>query len=116
MKPEINPHYQEIEPDEAAAKLDAGELLAIDVRQVYEWATGHIEGAYLLPIESLSGFAQALARLNLAKNTPILFVCAVGQRSATACRIAAGAGFTEVYNLRGGMGNWAYYGLPIVKS
>lgn len=108
--------FSEIEPDEAATKLDNGELIAIDVRQPYEWESGHVEGAKLVPIDGLYSFAQKLAELALAKDQPLLFICAVGQRSAAACEVAAIAGFSQVYNLAGGMGNWAYYGLPVVRG
>lgn len=108
--------FIELEPEEAASMIDEGELKVIDVRQPYEFAGGHIENATLVPIEGLYSFAQSLAEQNLDKNSPVIFVCAVGQRSAAAAEVAAIAGFTRVYNLTGGMGNWTYTGLPVIRG
>ena len=108
--------FVELEPEEAATMLDEGRLTVIDVRQPYEYASGHIEDATLVPIEGLYSFARSLAEQNLAKDTPIMFVCAVGQRSAAAAEVAAIAGFTSIYNLAGGMSNWTYTGLPVVRG
>jgi rhodanese-related sulfurtransferase len=108
--------FTELEPEEAAALIEEANLKVIDVRQPYEFTAGHIENAALLPIEGLYSFAQSLAGLNLAKSSPVIFVCAVGQRSAAAAEVAAIAGFTMVYNLAGGMGNWVYAGLPVIRG
>lgn len=108
--------FEEIEPEDAAPLIERGELKVIDVRQPYEYAGGHIEGATLLPIEGLYSFAQSLAGLDLDKAAPVIFVCAVGQRSAAAAEVAAIAGFSRVYNLAGGMGNWSYTGLSVIRG
>lgn len=108
--------FIELEAEEAAAMLEEGRLKVIDVRQPYEFASGHIETATLVPIEGLYSFARSLAEQSLAKDEPVMFVCAVGQRSAAAAEVAAIAGFTSVYNLAGGMSNWTYTGLPVVRG
>lgn len=105
--------FVELDPEDAAPMIEQGTVRVIDVRQPYEYAKGHIEGAVLVPIEGLYTFAQALAVQKLKWDQPILFVCAVGQRSAAASEVAAIAGHTKVYNLSGGMGGWAYAGFPI---
>lgn len=108
--------FKELDPEEAASMIEEGQLKVIDVRQPYEYLTGHIEQAILLPIEGLYSFAQSLAAQNLDKELPVIFVCAVGQRSAAAAEVAAIAGFSSIYNLAGGMGNWAYAGLPVIQG
>ncbi len=108
--------FSEIEPEEAADLIEQGEIKVIDVRQPYEYDRSHIEEAVLLPIDGLYSFAQGLAAQSLTKDQPLLFVCAVGQRSAAACEVAAIAGYSRVYNLAGGMGGWAYAGLPVVNQ
>jgi len=42
----------------------------------------------------------------LDKNKPVYVYCAVGGRSATAAKILSDMGFTEVYDLEGGIINW----------
>ena len=108
--------FLEIEPEEAADLLAQEQVRVIDVRQPYEYRSGHLENALLLPIEGLYSFARLLDEQNLPKNEPILFVCAVGQRSAAASEVAAIAGYQRVYNLAGGMGGWSYAGLPVVRE
>ncbi len=105
-----------IEAEDAAPLIERGELKVIDVRQPYEYKSGHIEEAILVPIDGLYSFARSLAELELAKDEPVLFVCAVGQRSAAASEIAAIAGYSRIYNLASGMGGWVYAGLPVVRE
>ena len=108
--------FTELEPEEAAALIERGELKVIDVRQAYEYQGGHIEGAALVPIEGLYSFAQSLVAQNPGKELPLIFVCAVGQRSAVAAEVAAICGYSRVYNLAGGMSGWSYAGLPVVRG
>ncbi len=113
---EVPVPFIEIEAEEAAALIEQGEVRVIDVRQPYEYANGHIEGAVLVPIEGLYSFAHALSELSLSKEEPLLFVCAVGQRSAAAAEVAAIAGYSQIYNLASGMGGWAYAGLSEIRG
>ena len=58
----------------------------MDVRRDDEWAEGHIEGAEHLPLDQLAARADELGE------GPILFYCAVGERSLMAAQALAGAG------------------------
>jgi len=87
-----------------------GEVQVIDVREPNEYAEGHIPGVTLVPLNTLLARPQQyLTRDN------ILFVCAMGQRSALACEMAAAIGLEQLYNLEGGTVGWAKAGLPIEK-
>ncbi|MDD9937997.1 MAG: Grx4 family monothiol glutaredoxin [Myxococcales bacterium] len=92
---------QTLTPAELKAKLDAGEPLElIDVRTEEEYATARIEGGELLD--------KAAPRLaDLAKDTPLVFYCHHGMRSAQAAERFLREGFTEVYNLTGGIDRWS---------
>jgi rhodanese-related sulfurtransferase len=46
-------------------------------------------------------------REELNHGEDLIFVCAVGQRSALACEMAAAVGLTRLYNLEGGTDAWA---------
>lgn len=73
----------------------------IDVRGPDEFTgeLGHIPGAILQTLG-----AELESYLNSEnKNTPILFICRSGARSAAATRLARQMGFQEVYNMEGGM-------------
>jgi rhodanese-related sulfurtransferase len=87
-----------------------GAYVVIDVRNPDEYQTGHLPGAALIPVNSV--FAR---REELPKDKKILFVCAVGQRSALAAEMAAAAGLPadSLYTLDGGTDAWKKAGQPV---
>ena len=94
--------------DEAKCKLDAGEVLLVDVREPGEWGAGHVVGATHIPLGSITARASALP-----KDRDILLICRTGNRSAMAQMRLAQAGFTNITNVEGGMTAWAERGYPI---
>ena len=80
----------------------------VDVRRDDEWAEGHIDGAEHLPLDQLAARAEELG------DGPILFYCAVGERSLMAAQALAGAG-RDAVSLAGGIGAWEQAGLPTAK-
>jgi rhodanese-related sulfurtransferase/rubrerythrin len=89
------------EAKEFMAARRAGDYQLLDVRQPSEYERGHISGAQLIPIKQLPDRA---GELNPEK--PVLAYCAVGGRSRAAAQYLNGQGFTEVYNLSGGIKAW----------
>jgi rhodanese-related sulfurtransferase len=78
------------------AQANAATIL--DVREPYEWTRGTLPGSQLMPLGSLpTGHAR------LDRKNAILVVCRSGNRSDSAARFLAGAGFTKVANLAGGL-------------
>ncbi len=102
--------FTRITIEEAREMLSRDDVVVIDVREPHEYARGHLPGAKLIPVNSLFVRHQ-----ELPKDKEIIFVCAVGQRSALACEIAAASGFSRIYNLEGGTEAWIKAGLPIEK-
>lgn len=100
-----------VSPAEAQKKLAQKQKpFLLDVRQPEEFRTGHIPGAKLIPLGDLR------ARMNeLPKNQEILVVCRSGNRSLSATRQLASAGYNAV-NVRGGMIAWSHAGYPINKG
>jgi molybdopterin/thiamine biosynthesis adenylyltransferase/rhodanese-related sulfurtransferase len=97
-------HVVEITPSELAARLARadGSFDLIDVREPYEWAIAHIDGARLIPL------AQIPASLStLDKSREIVVMCRSGVRSADATRFMQSNGFTRVKNLAGGILRWS---------
>lgn len=70
----------------------------LDVREPHEWARGTLPGSQLM---SLGSLPTSLGRLDAS--TPVLVVCRSGNRSDTAARFLARAGFGKVANLAGGL-------------
>jgi molybdopterin/thiamine biosynthesis adenylyltransferase/rhodanese-related sulfurtransferase len=97
-------HDTDITPAELAAKLtDGADVVLIDVREPYEWNTGHIENATHIPL------AQVPQRLaEIPKDREVVMICRSGGRSAHAQQHLIGQlGYTRVKNLVGGMQRWA---------
>ena len=96
-----------------ATWLNSGECLLIDVREVDEYAAGHIRGANLCP---LSTFHQSFTLETAPQYKKLVFQCRSGKRSDTACHIVAELHpeHDGIYNLEGGIMAWMAAGLPIV--
>ncbi|MED3661158.1 rhodanese-like domain-containing protein [Ureibacillus sp. FSL K6-8385] len=92
---------KEITPKEVQQRLEAGEALnIIDVREVHEYASGHIPGAVNIPLGLLP------VRMNeLSKDIPYIVVCLAGGRSAQATELLDRNGF-DATNMSGGMSAW----------
>ncbi len=80
-------------------------LQIVDVRTPGEIAGGKIGDAKELDFFDPK-FADKIATLDLDKSKPIVVYCAVGGRSSKAAQIFLNQGFTTVYNLVGGYGNY----------
>lgn len=82
---------------------DRPDVLLLDVRTDKEWQDGHLPGAAFL--DFLEDDFTAVA-LTLPRTQPIALYCAAGGRSEDAMKRLSKAGFTELYNLRGGFYDW----------
>ncbi len=86
------------------------EVQVVDVREPEEYIgpLGHIEGARLVPLGTLTARAKELDAAQ-----PIVTVCRSGARSAQATVLLRKAGFAKVANLSGGMMRWRAQRLPV---
>ncbi len=92
----------------AAAHADGA--LVIDVREPYEYSSGHVPGARLVPL----GTVQAAAR-DLPGDRPLYVICASGNRSRTAASWLSQMGF-DARSVEGGTAAWSTAGLPVVRG
>ncbi|MEO8972176.1 MAG: rhodanese-like domain-containing protein [Ktedonobacteraceae bacterium] len=106
--------YKTIGTDDAKRMIESGTRV-IDVRQPEEWNRGHIAEAELVPLNGIYSFGKALKDLNLPEDEDVIFVCAAGQRSASASEIALVTGLKNVYNLANGMNGWIGRRYPIER-
>lgn len=82
----------------------------LDVREPEEWAeTGVPQGAVLIPLAEVESRAAA----ELTSDRPVYVICRSGNRSRTASETLVGLGFTQVYNVDGGVTAWLDAGLPV---
>jgi adenylyltransferase/sulfurtransferase len=94
---------QELSPQELKSKMDSGESFElIDVREPFEYEIAHIERAKLIPLGEIADRIDELKR-----EQPIVIHCHSGMRSAQAVRLLQRHGFTNVYNLEGGIDAWS---------
>ncbi|HVB43760.1 MAG TPA: rhodanese-like domain-containing protein [Streptosporangiaceae bacterium] len=90
----------------AAAHRDGA--VVVDVREAFEYMSGHVPGARLLPMSTVH------SRLNeLPRSEPVYVICASGNRSLTAASWMVSAGI-DARSVAGGTGAWASAGGPLV--
>ncbi len=73
------------------------QLSLVDVREVEEFQTLHLEGAHNLPLSQLADTYD-----QLDKELLYYVICKSGMRSARACQFLAEQGY-DVINVQGGM-------------
>ncbi|MGZ5037746.1 MAG: rhodanese-like domain-containing protein [Usitatibacter sp.] len=97
---------------EATRLMNQSSTLVLDVRDAAEFAAGHLPKARHIPLDELSKRVGEIAKY---KEKPVLVTCKGGTRSAGAARVLKQAGFTTVYQLKGGLGAWREASLPLEK-
>jgi rhodanese-related sulfurtransferase len=102
--------FKVITVTELQTMMKQGGIRLLDVRTDAEVARGKIPQGESLPLHLLP------MRLGgLDKNATTIFYCQMGGRSGQAAAFAGANGFTDVYNLQGGISAWAQAGLPIER-
>ena len=85
--------------EELKNKVSQGAIL-IDVRSNQEYKEGHLQGAINIPDFEITNRVQ---REILKKNQLIVLYCQYGGRSKSASMMMKKMGYTNVYNLYGGL-------------
>lgn len=97
--------YQQITQKEAKDMMDTQEVIVLDVREQDEFDAGHISGALLLPVGSIT--KETAAAVIPETDSVVLVYCRSGNRSKTASKALADLGYTNVYEF-GGINTWPY--------
>jgi rhodanese-related sulfurtransferase len=98
---------------EFSKKITESGVVILDVRTPGEFAEGYIEGAQLINFQS-GNFENEIASLD--KDVTYAVYCRSGNRSGQAVKIMHDAGFHNVYNLEGGVIDWANQGMPLINN
>jgi phage shock protein E len=102
--------YTNVTADRLADMLEHKDFTFVNVKTPY---IGEIEGTDLyIPYDQLQARA---AELPQAKDARILVYCRSGNESAQAAQILLGMGYTNIWNLDGGMNAWQVSGRTIVN-
>ena len=100
----------QIEVADLDARLDAGTMRLLDVREESEFRGGHVPGAVNIPKGKLG---QRLDKLK--KDKPYAVICASGSRSMGATGLLLDSGFEGTVSVRGGTSAWARSGRAIKR-
>lgn len=103
-------NFESITPKEAQALIQSGEQVTVlDVRTPDEFTKEHIEGAILIPLQTLD---KNLALIANVKNQKVIVYCHSSNRSVSASRLLADNGFSPL-NVSGGITEWKAQGLSV---
>jgi rhodanese-related sulfurtransferase len=97
----------EISYEDLAAALRSHSCTLVDVREVSEFAAGHVPEAVNRPLSSFDP-------TDLPKDKPVVLMCQAGGRSAKALAKAVAAGRMDVVHYPGGMTGWRSEGGQLI--
>ena len=97
--------YQQITQEEAKNMMDTQEAIVLDVREQDEFDAGHIPGAVLLPVGTITKDSAAAVIPEL--DSVVLVYCRSGNRSKKASQALVDLGYTGIYEF-GGINTWPY--------
>ena len=96
----------ELTPQEAKLRSGgADKALLIDVREPEEFALARIDGAMLIPMQSIPAELQKIERL--ADEQDLMVICHHGVRSLQVVSWLRGHGIENVYSVAGGIDRWS---------
>ncbi|EYD76683.1 hypothetical protein Rumeso_01641 [Rubellimicrobium mesophilum DSM 19309] len=97
-------------PNEVRDLLAHGAITLVDVREDEEWARERIPGALHHPLSRLHATAASLP-----EQTPVVFHCLAGRRSAQAVALCRSLGLGHDTHMAGGLSAWKAQGLPVSR-
>jgi len=101
--PNAPPKVQAIEAADASERVQAGRLTLVDVRPQEERAIASVAVAH-------ATFDDGVEELEaLPKDAPLAFLCHHGRRSAQAAEHFRALGFSNLYNVSGGIDAWSAF-------
>ncbi|MDR0493399.1 MAG: rhodanese-like domain-containing protein [Nitrososphaerota archaeon] len=124
----LSGNYQNVSVQDAKQLIDSTNAIIIDVRNQSEYDLGHLYNAQLIPLYALENhttpkrmeppstndafafnvYNAMLNSFDLSShiNDPIVVYCKAGSRSVPACELLIKQGYTQVYNVVGGITEW----------
>jgi rhodanese-related sulfurtransferase len=103
---------KEVDATGAVQLINHKDAFVLDVREQKEYDEGHLLNAKLIPLGKLT---ERIGELENYRERPVLVVCGSGQRSLHATAKLTKQGFTQAYNLAGGVAAWKKANLPVAK-
>ena len=97
---------------EATRLMNQGSTLVLDVGEDKDYAAGHLPRARHIPARDLAGRVGEIAKY---KDKAVIVSARGNAHAAAAVRALKRAGFTAVYQLKGGIAAWQQASLPMEK-
>ena len=104
LRPKQNSMSDLSQNEWANALVEHPEAVVLDVRTEDEFESGHIPNALNIDLRMGTGFIDKVNALD--KNKSYYVYCRSGARSAQAVQVMRDLGFSETYNLIGGILEW----------
>ena len=104
--------FSAVLPQEAIRLMNQGAVV-FDVRDKDSHAAGHITGARVLTEEQVASAGESFKKY---KQKNIIVYCDQGVRAAAIVKRLHAQGFTQVFNLKGGLSAWRTEGLPLQRG
>ena len=94
---------QEVDTQTAATKIEAGQVVVLDVREPDEYEQGALPNV----VHIARGHLEAQVETKIVdKSVEVIVYCAGGVRSAFAAKTLQELGYTNVLSMAGGYGKW----------
>jgi phage shock protein E len=107
-----NEATKKVDPVEFSEVIAQPGVIILDVRTPEEFNAGHIENAININVAD-SNFSSEVSKLD--KNATVAVYCRSANRSAVATKEMAELGFTDMYDMQGGIIDWEAAGGPVVQ-
>jgi rhodanese-related sulfurtransferase len=104
--------FAAVSPQDAIRLMNRGAVV-IDLRPVEQFAAGHLSGARRMDGEQILNAADTLKKY---KQRPLIVCDESGSLGGSAARQLQAQGFTQAFNLRGGVAAWRSDNLPLEKG
>jgi len=109
----VKSRIEQLDPADARDELARGDAALIDTREQHEWDEAHLDGATLVPPETV---AERIQDVVPDRSQRVLLYCRVGNRSARAADVLESElGYEDVASIDGGIEAWQQAGLPVVE-
>ena len=102
-----------ISQEEMQNLLKLDNVQFVDVRTPEEHKEGYIPNSQNIDFNSPT-FNEDILKLD--KSKPVILYCKSGNRSAKSAQKMKEAGFTKIYDFKGGFSKWEHDGLEITKE
>jgi rhodanese-related sulfurtransferase len=107
-----NEATKKVDPVEFSEVIAQPGVIILDVRTPEEFNAGHIENAININVAD-SNFSSEVSKLD--KNATVAVYCRSANRSAVATKEMSELGFTDMYDMQGGIIDWEAAGGPVVQ-